>query len=340
MAKTKQNVAATKSKIEDTKGGNFGGYHEDHGGGTPVNGGGRGEWTRRGRPGHRVEQPRTDDGKFTYNSANGKGLSSGPSRGKTVNPVLTGGENGIYIDDVIDKKGKLKKGIKTQFEEKSGDYWEKYKDDFYQEGDKIVLAADAKTRIAAKSIWEVAKVYNTDIGEFQERIGGDKKNPIWGTSEGENFAQVKKGRKNKEEKDAVNTAKTTGKEAFVKDAGPAGGIQSGKKWQKKQPTTPVSAPTPQPKKPTVTPTAQTKPSQPVTPVSAPVQQPVSQQPTVSAGSGTTTQPQLKRSTKQLEGLRTKLLAKAQGDSNKMNKIKNLTPAQLDTLYDKVVKQAQ
>ena len=82
MAKTQRFKKQLKAKpsIKDTEGGNFGGYEEALGGGTPKGGiwggrDGRVGWDNRvkaGETGHREEQPRTSDGKFTYNSVNGK----------------------------------------------------------------------------------------------------------------------------------------------------------------------------------------------------------------------------------------------------------------------------
>lgn len=68
----------------------FGEYTEATGGGTPIPKGKTKE-DMEGKPGfHRVSQPRDEDGKFTYNSANGKELEYGPSRGTTVPPFLRG----------------------------------------------------------------------------------------------------------------------------------------------------------------------------------------------------------------------------------------------------------
>lgn len=68
----------------------FGEYTESTGGGTPIPKGKTKE-DMEGKPGfHRVSQPRDDEGKFTYNAANGKGLKYGPSRGETIPPFLRG----------------------------------------------------------------------------------------------------------------------------------------------------------------------------------------------------------------------------------------------------------
>lgn len=175
-----------KKKIQETKDSNFGNYNEYHGGGTPImQGGGRGAWHKAGEPGHRDDQPRTEDGKFTYNSVNGKGLSSesDPTRGKTVNPLLTGGKNGVKIKDV-----------EKQFSEKSGAYWDKYKGEWYKEGGEFIVGS--KTKVSAKPIWQVAYAkYDVKKGEFE----GESEN--WST---------KIGAKSKEEKAAMQQMKASG----------------------------------------------------------------------------------------------------------------------------------
>lgn len=63
----------------------IGTYQESTGGGTPL---AKGEKLKDHPEAKRVKQPRDDDGKFTYNSVNGKELKYGPSRGVTVPPFL------------------------------------------------------------------------------------------------------------------------------------------------------------------------------------------------------------------------------------------------------------
>lgn len=84
----KQNEERKKQGLKERK--KFGEYTESTGGGTPIPKGKTKE-DMEGKPGfHRVEQPRDEEGKFTYNSANGKGLKYGPSRGETKPPFLDG----------------------------------------------------------------------------------------------------------------------------------------------------------------------------------------------------------------------------------------------------------
>ena len=67
----------------------IGTYQEAPGGGTPLKKGQKApsaEWVKA----NRKMQPRDEEGQFTYNSANGKGLKYGPSRGTTVPPFLKG----------------------------------------------------------------------------------------------------------------------------------------------------------------------------------------------------------------------------------------------------------
>ena len=65
----------------------IGNYQESTGGGTPLE---KGEKLKDHPEARRVMQPRDENGQFTYNSANGKGLKYGPSRGTTVPPFLRG----------------------------------------------------------------------------------------------------------------------------------------------------------------------------------------------------------------------------------------------------------
>lgn len=82
------------TKLNDTSKGilgeaskKIGNYTESTGGGTPLK---KGEKLKDHPEAKRVMQPRDEDGQFTYNSVNGKGLKYGPSRGTTVPPFLRG----------------------------------------------------------------------------------------------------------------------------------------------------------------------------------------------------------------------------------------------------------
>lgn len=210
--------------IKDTEGGNFGNYKEGNGGGTPRGGvwggqNGRVGWSEREKSGelpngaHREEQPRTKDGKFTYNSVNGKETKY-ESRGETVNPLLTEGQNGIYINDV-DKRGKVHDGVKSQFARKSGSLYDKYKDKWYRKGDELATKEGKKFKIklSANDIWEIARVsFDIKKGAFNY--------------EQENWDESKKGRHSKDEKAAMQGAKKANQAQFV--ANPTGGIQQKK----------------------------------------------------------------------------------------------------------------
>lgn len=193
-----KNKAFQKKKIQDTDGSGFGKYQEGVGGGGSL----EAKNPKQRAPGvnssyrkqnNDTMQPRTDDGKFTYKSVNGQSIDPkyGPSRGKTVNPLLTGGENGVKIEDV-----------ETQFANKGGSYWNKYKDSWYQKGSEIVTAGDFKVRVAAETIWNVAKrKYDAVKGEFE--------------GESSIFAETKKGRYGKEERAAKQKAQASGAEQGV-----------------------------------------------------------------------------------------------------------------------------
>lgn len=199
------------ASIKDTEGGNFGNYKEQRGGGTPRGGvwggkSGRVGWDERQKSGelpqsaHRKDQPRTDDGKFTYNSVNGKETKY-ESRGETVNPLLTGGENGIKIDEA-----------KKEFSDKKGSLYDKYKDKWYQKGSELITkeGRNYKIKLAQNDIWEIARVsFNLQDNAF--------------ATEPQNFLNTKSGRHSKEEKAAIQQAKKDKGETFVKSAN--GGLQ-------------------------------------------------------------------------------------------------------------------
>lgn len=242
---------AEKTKIQDTKDSGFGQYDTANGGGTPQGGkfggpNGRVGWKKRGEPGHRESQPRTKDGKFTYNSVNGKPLAetSNPKRGETVNPLLTGGENGVKIKDV-----------ESQFSSKSGSYWDKYKDSWYRNASESTgtnTRGKIGVKVAAEPIWEIARhSYDVKKGE----LGGESEN--W---------KAKAGARSKEAQAAIQKQEATGKEQFVEEQADKS-IKTGKQPLKQSTITPVwrrkaapaaqsaPTPTPQPSAPTPQPSA-------------------------------------------------------------------------------------
>ena len=106
--------APSKSKLS------FGEYGEAPGGGTPVSGGGRGamnknfvvaespddpiaKQAKNNGQAVRYNQPRDEDGKFTYNSVNGKELSTEQSRGTTPVPFLDGVDLTFFEEGAIIK---------------------------------------------------------------------------------------------------------------------------------------------------------------------------------------------------------------------------------------------
>lgn len=102
------------------------------------------------------EQPRTDDGKFTYNSVNGKDTKY-EGRGKTVPPTLTGGKNGIYIDEeVADEKGKMS----------ARDFYKGENYIPFEKGDKIAFKGKVKTLTVGQ--FQIAQGYgeNMTAGKF------------------------------------------------------------------------------------------------------------------------------------------------------------------------------
>ncbi len=198
-------------KIHETENSKFGQYKEDRGGGSPKGGmyggrSGRVGWDRRIDEGevtgsqHRKDQPRTSDGKFTYNSTNGKPLHQ-KSRGVTVNPLLTGGENGIKIKDV-----------EKEFAAKKGYYYNRFKDNAYQKKTMLVTRDGKKwvIKLSGDAVWDVAKrSWDVSKNEF--------------TGESKVFSETKKGNPGVAGAIAKRYAKKTKSEQFVRD------IQKGQK---------------------------------------------------------------------------------------------------------------
>lgn len=204
------------TNIADFENSGFGTYNEDLGGGTPVGGvwggrSGRVGWQNRKNAGEvsqgasRDEQPRTADGKFSYNSLNGKETKYTP-RGKTVNPLLTGGKNGIKISTV-----------KAQFQERKGEFYDKYKSVFYQASSGLAtkVGKDYLIKVAGEDIWEIARrSWDISTGQF----GG----------ENTAFTKTKRGRVSAQDKAAKRFAKKTGQEQFVMDKKDPNAIRAAK----------------------------------------------------------------------------------------------------------------
>ena len=315
-----------KSSIKDTEKSGFGEYKEYNGGGSPKGGGwggqdGRVGWKKRVANGevkggeHRQNQPRTDDGKFTYNSVNGKETKY-ESRGETVNPLLTGGVNGIKIDEV-----------EKQFKAKSGDLYDKYKDKWYQRGSKMITkeGKKLKTVIAKDAIWDLARVsFDIKKGEF--------------TGEGKVWEKAKVGARSMEEKAARKQAHTAQEETFVKDPA-TGGIATHAKTANSgaaKPSTGIAFNTPfmklaanrAAKKALATKMTKSQVMQAVQPSSSFVSAAAPQQPKPAQPA----KPALNHTPQEFAQLRQSLIAKG-ADANKVNKA---TDAMLDALWDKLV----
>ena len=197
MAKYKPNKDKKShvKKIQDYEDSGFGKYKESTGGGHPFEAGNSNTRTtqengklRQSENAGKTNQPRDNQGHFTYKSVNGQSIDPkyGPSRGKTVNPLLTGGDGTIKIEDV-----------EQQFGSQSGSYWDKYKDKWHTSGGKVVTQG-LQTKISAQEIWNLAKKkYDTVKGEFE--------------GESENW-QTKTGKKSTAEKAAIEKVQATGQQ--------------------------------------------------------------------------------------------------------------------------------
>ena len=83
----KEHVEKMGKVVGKESAGKIGHYAESTGGGTPIP---AGEKLADHPEAKRVQQPRDEEGKFTYNSVNLKTLKYGPSRGVTVPPFMKG----------------------------------------------------------------------------------------------------------------------------------------------------------------------------------------------------------------------------------------------------------
>ena len=316
-----------KKKIQDTENGGFGKYKEGVGGGASPQPGdpskhGHGVNSDHRKANNDTMQPRTNDGKFTYKSVNGQSIDPkyGPSRGKTVNPLLTGGENGIKISDV-----------EREFYNESGAIWSKYKDKWYQKGSEYALMSQGSkhkkgfsTRVSGDAIWNVAKRrYDKVKGEF--------------TGESGVFKEGKKGARTAEEQTAIQKAQQTGEEQAVINPS-SGAIQL-------KPGTPKVAPVqPAPKKPRTQTQVQTQ-TQPTissnptlaaqtTNVSANVSASPVTNPNFRKKSPQPAQTPLKHSPEEIRKLRQSLIQKGINPE----KVNAKSDAELDALWDLMVAQ--
>lgn len=185
------------NSIKDTEGGNFGQYKEGVGGGASPkpkdpNQRAPGVNSEHRKAHNNTTQARTSDGKFTYKSVNGQETKY-PGRGETVNPLLTGGVNGIKIEDA-----------EKQFSQRSGSLWDQYKDKWYQKGSEKIAQNGKKlsTKIAGAAIWQIAKnKFDVVKGEFQY--------------EDHVFDETKQGALSQEEKIAKQQAQKNKAETYV-----------------------------------------------------------------------------------------------------------------------------
>ena len=176
----------------------MGSFKESTGGGTPL---GKGEKLKDHPEAHRVQQPRDEEGKFTYNAVNGKELKYGPSRGTTISPLLKGVKLTLAIkkDTVVNYNGlthlagidmtseefieafrnydDLKKMLEETAERKKGRKSNKEKD-FISKGEKGIIEKDGEVSHTIGNIGNRATVYhdnreivNSDEQDFLSKFG-------------------------------------------------------------------------------------------------------------------------------------------------------------------------
>ena len=186
---------ATKKYVKEVQKekGKFGHYKTGTGGGEPIPAGKK--WSTEKRD---PDQPRTSDGKFSYNSINGKPLKEiskvhGHSRGTTIPPTLTGGVNGVHYYSDSSHEHIVKGGQ---------DALEKYTsltfENAYRKGDKLI-GFDGKVAIASKDFIESASEYVANKGKEEKLTGALAE-----------LAEAKKGGKKEEIDAAVEKVLSTG----------------------------------------------------------------------------------------------------------------------------------
>jgi molecular chaperone GrpE (heat shock protein) len=140
-------------------------FQEATGGGTPIP---KGEKLKDHPEAHRVQQPRDDDGQFTYNAVNNKPLKYGPSRGTTIPPLLA--------------------GMKINFANKK-------KDAVVLDGLTYVSGLDFTKEELMKMLEDYSIENYTENGEEKSRV-------VWNNLPDSEMAR-KKGRKSQVEKDMI-----------------------------------------------------------------------------------------------------------------------------------------
>ena len=183
------------SEKEEYRTSKFGHYKTGTGGGEPMGewstkypAGGRGVWKEKydEEPKREEGQPRTDDGKFTYNAVNGKPLKEiskvhGHSRGTTVSPEITGGKNGVhYYKDKYHTERVDGEDVKKSLEEALGDYdtADKIYKTFFKRSAEVI-GFDGKVKYAPKDFIEIYQQYDAekgkyvgeDVAEWKSKIG-------------------------------------------------------------------------------------------------------------------------------------------------------------------------
>lgn len=178
-------IERQKKELGDEAPKSRGTYEEAPGGGTPAKGGGRGamkknfevvdskeeaEAIRKSDPDAviRYNQPRDENGQFTYNSANNKEITTKYSRGHTLPPFLKG------VDLTF-----IKKGSEFKYE------------DIDENGKKMIVTVISSIDMTAEELKSTCKKYLETEGGFATIVG---------------TAIVKGGRKSKANK-SINVGK-------------------------------------------------------------------------------------------------------------------------------------
>lgn len=175
MAKTKKlKPGVIEAVIGKEAADKIGTYKESTGGGTPL---AKGEKLKDHPEARRVQQPRDEEGKFTYNAVNRKPLKDGPSRGTTLPPFLKGN---VKMKDVIDEKDVTIYNGKTYFASikmTKEELIESCREYIEGKGFKNIEDKKAESKKGAKSSIEKAKIASKQEGllDYEYMLGSAKK---------------------------------------------------------------------------------------------------------------------------------------------------------------------
>lgn len=208
----KKNPTLVEALTQDKK---IGSYTESTGGGTPLE---KGEKLKDHPEAKRVQQPRDENGQFTYNSVNAIPLKYGPSRGTTIPPFLRG-VTLTYCQKSTKSvvlNGKVFYTPSFKNAEDLINAFKEYKDEKDQDGNVIGFGDKMNARLKGKRGARTSAEKQAIAGGEKAMIGGESyKTPTGPARRGDiqsfmsNFSTFKKKFKVGKNKFAVKQTTTT-----------------------------------------------------------------------------------------------------------------------------------